>query len=267
MNQWQKFAVAASFAILSGMIGGCADGGDDTGNGGGTGGSGGSAGTGGSAGGGGSGGAAGSGGTGGGSGGAAGGGGAGGGSGIGNLGALSCVRFAPTGSATSITEAGVLCQLTNPLNALIDTCSVVNPLNAIDGNVVTSAQMQYTVGALDPALGGSITLTVDLPMTIAAGQVAAFDIEFPGATLQAGLLDRLVVSTFRDGIPQETRGISATAQVDLLGTPLVGGGRGLVGLITTDSYNRLSLTLDSTLLDADVVNPAVNVYEACIQAQ
>lgn len=184
-----------------------------------------------------------------------------------DVGGYKCIATAPPGSVSTVSETGLLCTLTDPLNAILDTCSIQNPVAAIDGNFNSFATAQYAVGALDPALGGSVTLTVDLPGPVAAGQVAAFAVDFPAATLvNISLLRDLTVSTALNGTAQEAHGANNAAQLDLLGTNIAGSpGRILVGFANSKPYNQLSLTVSAQLLSADLMN-AVNIHEACIAA-
>lgn len=175
-----------------------------------------------------------------------------------------CTAGAPAGSVVSIAEAGLLCQLTDPLNGVLDTCNITDPAKAIDGDFDTFAVAEYDLGALDPALAGSVTLTTDLPGPVPAGQVAGFIVSFPGGIVDASLLRNLTVTTSLNGTQQETVTSTGTLDLDVLG--LIGGtDKALVGLRNTKAYNSVSLRVDSTLLTADVTH-AVNIYDTCINA-
>lgn len=177
---------------------------------------------------------------------------------------LLCNAGAPAGTVVSVAEAGLLCTLTDPLNGVLDTCNITSPANAIDGNFDTFATAEYDVGALDPALAGSVSLTADLPAPVAAGNVAGFVISFPGGTLDASLLRNVTVSTALNGTAQESVTSTGSLDLDVLG--LVGGtDQALVGLRNTKPYNSVTITVDSTVVSADVTH-SVNIYDACISA-
>ncbi|HUP92284.1 MAG TPA: hypothetical protein VM074_08560 [Solimonas sp.] len=181
----------------------------------------------------------------------------------GPIGNYRCITGAPAGSTSTATEAGLLCQLTDPLSGIVDTCNVSDVANASDGDLASFATMQYALGLLDPDLGGSETVTVDLPGTVPAGQPAAFLIDFPGGEIaNASVLRSLTLTTLLNGTVQDTFALDNTLELDILG--LMGPtDPALVGGFATQPYNQISLTVDAALLTADLFD-AVRVYDACL---
>ncbi len=168
------------------------------------------------------------------------------------------------GSFLGVTESGPLCTLTNALSPTLNTCDVLDPLLAIDGNYDTAARVQYVVGAVDPLLAGSISLTVDMAQAVNAGQVAAFLVQYPGGLVDASVLRTLTVTTALAGVEQETAFYDTLLDLDVLG--LIGESeKVLVGFPNTLPYDRLTLTVDALVVTADVFD-AVDVFEACINA-
>ncbi|HXG28932.1 MAG TPA: thrombospondin type 3 repeat-containing protein [Nevskiales bacterium] len=172
---------------------------------------------------------------------------------------FACTERAPAGTTTAEADGGVLCTLLGDL-----ICDVQNPNNAIDGDDDSFATVQYSVGALDPLLGGSESLLVNLPADEPAGQVAAFIIDVPGGLVDASLLRNFTVTTLNNGTVQEARGAGQTLELDLLGL-LGGSGRSLIGFQNTQPYDQVVFTVNSTLLSVDVLD-AVRVYETCLNA-
>lgn len=175
---------------------------------------------------------------------------------------FTCTQVPSAGSTLAVSEEGLLCSLTDPLNAVVNTCDVENPNLALDRDYETAAVAQYTIGALDPGLGGAISLTVGLPGVVPTGQVAAFVVDYPGGLVDASLLRALNVVTTLDGAEQESTFFETLLDLDVLG--LIGSsGKMVVGFANTLPYNNLSLRVDATLVTTDVIN-AVYVYEACL---
>lgn len=189
-----------------------------------------------------------------------------------------CAAIAPQTSVVTMSETGLICSLTEALTgSLLDSCTVQSPTLAVDQNFDTYSTVQYDVGLLDPVLamlepellGGSITLTVKLPTPVPANQFAGFVISVPGGTVDLSLLRNFKVSTSLDGStePGEEAGgaqLPPTAldfDLDLL-QQLGDDTKRPIGFANTLPYDRVSLTVDATLLSADLLQ-AVRVHETC----
>lgn len=172
-----------------------------------------------------------------------------------------CTATDPAGSVATATEAGLLCGLAD------NVCSVENENSAADRNYDSFGTIDYALGALDPLLGGSTGIDVQLPGTVAAGgsNVAAFLVEFAGGVVDAGLLRTLTVRTTSNGALQEEAFLDSLLGLDVLGL-IPGTGKVLVGFHNTMPFNGMSLTADATLAAADVTG-SLRVYEACIAAE
>lgn len=175
-----------------------------------------------------------------------------------------CTHVAPAGSTVTVAESGPLCMLTDPLNPALNTCDVVDAPLAVDGDYDSPARAQYVLGAVDPALEAFVSLTVDLPEVVNAGQVAAFLVAYPGGTVDASVFRGLTVSTALAGVEQESETFDTPLDLDVLGL-LADGQKVVVGFPNTMPYDRLTLTVDALLATVDVVN-AVDIYEACLNA-
>lgn len=176
-----------------------------------------------------------------------------------------CTQVPPGGAALTVAEAGLLCTLTDPLSPALNTCDVLDAPLMVDGSYDTPARVQYVVGAVDPLLGGNISLTVDLPVVVNAGQVAAFLVQYPGGLVDASVIRGLTVTTALAGVEQESNTYDTVLDLDVLG--LMGASeKVLVGFPNTQPYNRITLTVDAFAASADVFN-AVDVFEACLNAR
>lgn len=169
-----------------------------------------------------------------------------------------CTSPDPAGSVASAVETGVICGL----GAAV--CTVENEGNAADQDFDSFATIDYAVGALDPLLGGSTAIAVELPGAVSAGNVAAFLVEFAGGVVDAGLLRTLSVTTTMNGVVQEQAALDSLLALDVIGL-IPGTGKVLVGFHNTMSYNGASIGADATLAAADVTG-SLRVYEACIAA-
>lgn len=173
---------------------------------------------------------------------------------------FTCTQTPAAGSLVTPSSSGLACTVTDPL---VEGCTVYDPQLAADANYDSFAVMENSVAALDPALAGFVSLTVDSG-PIPAGRVAAFLVSLPGGmVVDASVLRSLSVSTSLGGTEQESTIYDGIA-VDVLG--LVGdSGKILLGFPNRLAYDQLTLTVDATLLSADVFS-SVNVYEACTNA-
>ena len=170
-----------------------------------------------------------------------------------------CTQTAPAGTVASSDLLGPVCAL-----GLV--CSVTDAANAVDGVDTTFAAITLTVGLLQPLLGDAATLNIDLPGPVNAGNVAAFDVDFPGAILDATVLQALTITTSLNGVVQETAAVGAPLALDVLTIPVVGGDRGLIGFENTLPYNRLSISVGALILSANL-DDAVRVFDACVAAE
>lgn len=170
-----------------------------------------------------------------------------------------CTAVAPAGSVATASESGLICGLSDLV------CSVENAAAAVDARFDTFATLHYVLGALDPALGGSVGLGVQLPGSVAPGNVAAFLVEFPGGVVDLSLLRTLHVATTLNASAQEEASFDSLLALDVLGL-VPGTGRVLVGFRNTAPYNGLTLTVDALLATLDVT-AAVRVHEACVGAR
>jgi hypothetical protein len=172
----------------------------------------------------------------------------------------------PVGTGTGGTS-GLLCQVIG----LISTCSVTDPQNAADGDENTFAEVNFPVSAVGPlvvdllGLNGTAFVNVAFTETIPAGQVAAFDVNLPGGTVEVDLLQDAVVTTFAGGAQVEQQTIDPGVGLDLL--DLLGGrGRVLIGFVNTEPYDALQIDFSATVAAADVLGVTAQVYDACVAA-
>lgn len=143
--------------------------------------------------------------------------------------------------------------------------SVTAKENVVDRSLDTFAQYNLTAGLLTLPMVGNLVSSVDLVVglnsKVPVGQYAVFGVTFPAATVEATLMQTLTITTFNGTAVAETRDISLTA-LDLLGMGVVGAPALFVGFKTTVPYDSVSISLDPSLLSANVGN-AMNVHELC----
>jgi hypothetical protein len=158
------------------------------------------------------------------------------------------------------------------LAGAVSPCQVVDPQNAADGNDQTFSEVDFPIAALGPltvdalGLNGTAQIHVDLNDTIPAGQVAAFDVELPGGTVEADVLQDVTVTTFAAGAQQEQQTFDPGTSIDLLN--LLGGrGRGLIGFHNTKPYDAIQIDFSATLAAVDLLGVTANVYDDCTNAQ
>ncbi|WP_273456967.1 hypothetical protein [Nevskia ramosa] len=119
-------------------------------------------------------------------------------------------------------------------------CSVQDPGFATDTNLLTLASVNAPV----PLLGGTSILSVkDTSTLYPAGRRAGFVIGDPaGALLTLTLLQNVSVSTLRNGVLQTEVGLSSVLNLDLLGTPLIGGRAPIyASLVSTGEFDEVRL--------------------------
>ena len=138
--------------------------------------------------------------------------------------------------------------------------SVVDQELAIDGNLESASKFSLTVGLLG-GLISSVDQLITLGGTAPSGSYAVFGVSFPIATLELSLLQTVTVTTFRNGVAQESATLDATT-LDLLGAIAVGDPRAFVGVKTTKAWDSASIGVAPDLISADV-GEAMYVHELC----
>ena len=139
-------------------------------------------------------------------------------------------------------------------------CSVSNPGNVVDQDVLNYAAINTPVG-----LVADETLTVtSAANTYAAGHLVGFVASNPAELLTLNLLQSVTISTFLDGVTQDTVGATASAplRLDLL-TLLASPKSAFIGFTATKPFNAVQLA-DGSLVSA---LGQVNVYTACVSTQ
>jgi hypothetical protein len=178
-----------------------------------------------------------------------------------------CEGRAPSGSTTEVGTGGLV---GGPLTALLLGLgggslttllnSVTEPNNVIDGKLPTFATFTTTAGGLGAL--NSVDLNVRLPGAMnLVGSYAVFGISFPAGTVDLSVLDQITVTTFLNSTQQETV-VFDSIVLDLLGQNLFGGDPIWFGLLATKNFNRVTLSLSSGLLSANV-GEALFAHELC----
>ena len=141
---------------------------------------------------------------------------------------------------------GVLCAL----------CTVVNQDNLIDADLTNYAQVNLSVG-----VGTTGSLSVKEQITdYPAGTFAGYTIENP-ALLTVGALDAVRITTYLNGVQQETK--TGNGPLVSVGTDLlVGTGRSTVGFVSTTPFDEVQITFENL---ASVNLGQVRVYNAVFQ--
>ncbi|MGM8362413.1 beta strand repeat-containing protein, partial [Flavobacterium sp. ARAG 55.4] len=141
---------------------------------------------------------------------------------------------------------GVLCAL----------CTVVNQDNLIDADLTNYAEVNLSVG-----VGTTGSLSVKEQITdYPAGTFAGYTIENP-ALLTVGALDAVRVTTYLNGVQQETK--TGNGPLVSVGTDLlVGTGRNTVGFVSTTPFDEVQITFENL---ASVNLGQVRVYNAVFQ--
>lgn len=134
-------------------------------------------------------------------------------------------------------ESGVACVL----------CEIDDPENIISDNENEAARIDLAVGAVGSS--GSISVR-DLSLVYPEGTMAGFVVRDINPILQVGLLNGIRISTYLDGVLQESKlGEGQIIDLNVL-LPLLGSGteRRAVGFVTTKPFNELRITY-TTLLE------------------
>ncbi|MFA9187263.1 beta strand repeat-containing protein, partial [Flavobacterium magnesitis] len=149
----------------------------------------------------------------------------------------------------------------NSVNSGIDGvacvgCTIVNQDNLIDADLNSFAEVNLAVG-----IGTRASLSVKEQITdYPAGTFAGYTIENP-ALLTVGALDAVRVTTYLNGVEQETKtgnGALVSVGTDLL----VGTGRNTVGFVSTLAFDEVQITFENV---ASVNLGQVKVYNAVFQ--
>ncbi|MFA9187264.1 hypothetical protein AAGV33_02965 [Flavobacterium sp. FBOR7N2.3] len=141
---------------------------------------------------------------------------------------------------------GVLCAL----------CTVVNQDNLVDADLTNYAEVNLAVG-----VGTRGSLSVKEQITdYPAGTFAGYTIENP-ALLTVGALDAVRITTYLNGVQQETK--TGNGPLVSVGTDLlVGTGRNTVGFVSTTAFDEVQITFENV---ASVNLGQVRVYNAVFQ--
>jgi uncharacterized repeat protein (TIGR01451 family) len=135
-------------------------------------------------------------------------------------------------------------------------CSVVNQDNLIDTDLTNYAEVNLSVG-----VGTTGSLSVKEQITdYPAGTFAGYTIENP-ALLTVGAFDAVTVTTYLNGVQQETK--TGSGALVAVGTDLlVGTGKQTVGFVSTLPFDEVKITLQNL---ASVNLGIVKVYHAVFQ--
>ncbi len=139
--------------------------------------------------------------------------------------------------------------------------SVVDQDLAIDGNIESASTFTLTVGLLG-GLISSVDQLITLGGTAPSGSYAVFGVSFPTGTLDLSILETVRVTTFLNGVAQESAELDGTG-IDLLGqVTSLPDVNAFVGVKTTKAWNAASVGLEAGLLSANV-GEAMKVHELC----
>ena len=136
-------------------------------------------------------------------------------------------------------------------------CAVQNPEYAIDNDNTTYALIQVPVEA-----GGSASLSVlDALSTYSSGSFAGFAIQDENDILQVELFNNITITTYLDGVEQESQTSTNLADLSVL-VEVIGSGAGIynVGFNTTLPFDEVEISVGSL---ASVIN-LIRVYGAFI---
>lgn len=168
---------------------------------------------------------------------------------------------------TSVAANGLVGGLLSPLLNLLGGDSLTRLLNsvqdqalAVDGDLDTAATYSLTLGLLG-GLISSIDFSIQPNSTVPSGKYAVFALSFPTGTLELSLLQSVQITTYQNDTEQETISADATS-LDLLGSVSTSAPYRFVGLKVTKPYNKVTVTLNPTLLSVDV-GSAMKVHELC----
>lgn len=141
-------------------------------------------------------------------------------------------------------------------------CSVQNTPAVITEDTLDFATITVVVGALAPA---SISVK-DVLSTFPAGSTAGFVIRDVNTILQLELFNSITISTYNDGVLQESQSggnLLDLALLNLLNATLTGTGDFNIGFRTTLPYDEIQISVGSL---ASVIN-VIRVYGAFVDTR
>ena len=141
-------------------------------------------------------------------------------------------------------------------------CSVEDAPYVITDDTTDFAVITTVVGALSPA---SIAVK-DVLSTFPAGSTAGFVIRDVNTILQVELFNSITITTYNNGIPQESAsgsGLLDLAVLGLLNASLTGSGDFNIGFRTTLPYDEIQITVGSL---ASAIN-IIRVYGAFVDTR
>ncbi|AOW10815.1 DUF7507 domain-containing protein [Flavobacterium gilvum] len=136
------------------------------------------------------------------------------------------------------------------------SCAVNDTNNVLTASTTDFARIMVTAGVIAPA---SIAV-LDQLSTYPAGTIAGFTIRDRNSLLQLDLFNSLTISTYLDGVLQESRSASNIINLNLLTSFGTGAGMYNVGFRATKSFDEIRITVGSL---ASVIND-INVYGAFV---
>lgn len=143
-------------------------------------------------------------------------------------------------------------------------CVVSAPWKAIDDDLDDPATINLVAGLV--GTNGSISVR-DLSLVYPKGAMAGFVVRDPNPIFEIGLLNSITISTYLDGVLQESK-VGAGNLIDLNAIlPWLGSGsdKRAVGFQTTKRFNEIRITytsLVSVLTFLDVFHPFIDINYA-----
>jgi len=139
-------------------------------------------------------------------------------------------------------------------------CSVKDAYNAVSPSLTDFAQMSTLVASAQTSL--AVVNPID---TYPAGATAGFTVRKRGELVSLGLLDFLTITTYNDGVQQESQ--SAGGLLDLSIT-LFGGTSDFfnVGFVTKKPFDEVQISLGS-LVSANLIDKSIDVYGAFVDTR
>lgn len=173
---------------------------------------------------------------------------------------------ATTVVGTSGLVGGSLTTLVNSLGGTTLTQllnSVTNPERVIDGNLGTYASFNLTAGGLGVLTSVDESVVLPASQTVPAGKYAVFGVSFPSGTADVNLLNSVKVTTFRNGVAQDSNTLTQTA-LTLIAQSLVSSpAAGFIGVKSTQPYDTAQISVLPGVLSVSV-GDAMRVHELCV---